>query len=658
MVMSKNIRFVLLYGCVAVLFWGAGVFWAGSYWGAKLGLFSCGVGVLALAVWKIKTFCVEEQFRQIQQTALILRNSGACFYLTDINGGLIFSDEGCRDLEKSISGKVEDDKLSSLLQHFQSEKGLENISSEISSGDGVYRFEVDLTTAAGKQVRLSHVLQHTYSAAGNISGFAGTVRDISLQERVQEESARGQRYLEAVLDSAPGTMFIHDLEGNFLKVSKKFAEFAGIAPELCIGTSIYDYLAPQIADQFLERLKDIAAGGGKLVMKVPAINSRGERLHLDVRHFLVHNEQGDPEAIVGCARRIDKENLSIEPANGEGDETLMQALCHEMRTPLAGIIGSLHVLDHMELAPEAREYVHKCVVSAERFKEVVNNSLNGLAGNYDPQKFESLDPVACLERSVELFLPAASIQNRKINLNIGSGLPDAIICNRKILTQTLFCLINSGLEVFPESDIAAGIKYSPSAGAYSVISFYVAGNDCAPPLSGGSYSGCLKQNAKIINGELYFEEGVTTELGFRIKVPAGKGTAAQDSAPMQSLRIILAEDDISSQVFMRKKLEGWGHLVRTASTGVEVLNHMHNEEFDLVLMDLQMPEMNGFDTIASIRKGTSQIREIPIIVMSAYGQESDFKRMSDLGVDDYIAKPVSTGELEKALERLSALGRL
>ncbi|WP_421903091.1 response regulator [Maridesulfovibrio sp.] len=655
--MSKNIRFILLYGSVAVLFLGSGVFLSGSYWGAKLGLFSCGLGVLALAAWKIKTFYVEEQFRQIQQTSLILRNSGACFYTTDINGRLIFSDDGCRDLEKSISGKVEDDELSSLLQHFQSEQGVENNLTGISSGDGVYRFEVDLTAADGKQVRLSHVLQNTYSADGNVSGFAGTVRDISVQERVQEEAARGQRYLEATLDSAPETMFIHDLEGNFLKVSKKFAEFAGIAPELCIGTSIYDYLAPQIADQFLERLKDIAAGGSELVMKVPAINSRGERLHLDVRHFLVRNEQDEPEAIVGCARRIDKETVAIEPASSEGDEALMQALCHEMRTPLAGIIGSLHVLDHMELAPEAREYVHKCVVSAERFKEVVNNSLNGLAGNFDPQKFESLDPVACLKRSVELFLPAAAIQNRKINLTIGSGLPDAIICNRKILNQTLFCLINSGLEVFPESDITAGIKCS-LAGDYALISFYVAGNDCAPPLSGGSYSGCLEQNAKIINGELYFEEGATTELGFRIKVPAGKGPAAQESAPMQSLRIILAEDDISSQVFMRKKLEGWGHLVRTASTGVEVLNHMENEEFDLVLMDLQMPEMNGFDAIASIRKGTSQIREIPIIVMSAYGQESDFKRMSDLGVDDYIAKPVSSGELEKALERLSALGRL
>ncbi|MFW5499754.1 MULTISPECIES: response regulator [unclassified Maridesulfovibrio] len=656
--MSKNIRFVLLYASVAVLLFSAALFLPDSYWEVKLSLFICWLTLLAMAAWKLHAFCVDQDLRQTQQTASILRNSGACFYTTDAQGALIFSDDACSDLERKIFGKVDNGAHSRLLNHFHSEDGLETIFKEISSGDGVYRFEADLTAADGQLVRLSHVLQPTYCAGGNISGFSGIILDISLQERACAESALWQRYLVAALDSAPGTMFIHDLEGNFLKVSQKFADFAGIAPEMCIGTNIYDYLAPQIADQFLERLQDIAAGGNEFTMQIPAINSRGERLRFDVHHFLIRNDKGEPEAIVGCARRIDNKQMDIRPAKSGGDEALMQAICHEMRTPLAGIIGSLHVLDHMDLSPEAKEYVHKCVVSAERFKDVVNNSLSDLAGNHDLQKFESLDPAACLEKSAELFLPAASIQNRKINLSIGLGLPDAIVCNRKVLNQTLFCLINSALEIFPDSDITAGVKMAPPIDSNSVISFFVSGKRCVPVLSGGSFSGCLEQNAKVIGGELYFEDGGTAELGFRIKVPAGKEGADHELTPMQSLRIILAEDDISSQVFMRKKLEGWGHSVRTASTGVEVLSYINNEEFDLVLMDLQMPEMNGFDAISSIRTGSPEVREIPIIVMSAYGRESDFKKMSDLGVNDYIAKPISTEELEKALARLRELGQI
>ncbi|WP_041721941.1 response regulator [Maridesulfovibrio salexigens] len=656
--MSKNIRFVLLYASVAVLLFSAALFLPGPYWEVKLSLFIGWLTLMAMAAWKLQAFYVDQDLRQIQQTASILRNSGACFYTTDAQGELIFSDDACSDLERKIFGKVDNDAHSRLLSHFHSKEGLDNIFKEISSGGGVYRFEEDLPAADGRTVRLSHVLQPTYCADGNVSGFAGIIRDISEQERAHAESEMWQRYLGAALDSAPGTMFIHDLEGNFLRVSHKFADFAGIAPEMCIGTNIYDYLAPQIADQFLERIHDIAAGGSDFAMQIPAINSRGERLRLDVRHFLIRNDKGEAEAIVGCARRIDNKKMDIRPAKSGGDEVFMQAICHEMRTPLAGIIGSLHVLDHMNLSPEAKEYVHKCVVSAERFKDVVNNSLSDLAGNYDPQEFESLDPAVCLEKSAELFLPAASIQNRKINLSIGLGLPDAIVCNRKVLSQTLFCLINSGLEIFPDSDITAGVKLASPADGNSLISFYVSGEGCVPVLSGGSFSGCLEQNAKVIGGELYFEDGSTAELGFRIKVPAGKDTDDQEFSPVQSLRIILAEDDISSQVFMRKKLEGWGHSVRTASTGVEVLNHINSEEFDLVLMDLQMPEMNGFDAISSIRTGSPQVRELPIIVMSAYGRESDFKKMSDLGVNDYIAKPVRTEELEKALARLRELGQI
>ncbi|WP_320174535.1 response regulator [Maridesulfovibrio sp.] len=654
--MSKNIRFVLLCGCASVLLFSTGLFLSGLNWVMKLSLFASWLVVMATAVYKLKKYYVEEQLKQIQQTAAILRHSGICFYTADEQGDLVFCDDSCRDLARDIFGRAGGAELSRILQHFHSEKGLESISGEIFSGNGAYRFEMDLTAADGKLVRLCHVLQHTYCPEGNISGFAGTVRNISEQERYRDESARLQRYLKAALDCAPGTMFLHDLEGTFITVGQKFAEFAGIAPEMCIGTSIYDYLAPQIADQLLARVQDIAAGGSEFAIQIPAINSRGERLHLDIRHFLIRNDNGEPEAIVGCARRIDNRNMDIKTVKGEGDEILMQAICHEMRTPLAGIIGSLHVLDQMNLAPEAKEYVHKCVVSAERFKDVVNNSLSDLSGKHDPRKFESLDPAAILEKSVDLFLPAASIQNRKINLSIGLDLPDAIICNRKVLGQMLFCLINSGLDIFPDSDITAGIKLVPSVDNYSVLTFYVSGDGCVPVLSGGSYSDCLEQNAKVLDGELYFEDGSTAELGFRIKVPAGKKAAEQELVPIQSLRIILAEDDISSQVFMRKKLESWGHSVRTASTGVEVLNHIENEEFDLILMDLQMPEMNGFDAISFIRNGKPQVRELSIIVMSAYGRESDFKKMSDLGVNDYIAKPVSTEELEKALARLLELG--
>lgn len=341
------------------------------------------------------------------------------------------------------------------------------------------------------------------------------------------------------------------------------------------------------------------------------------------------------------------------------DPALMQILCHEMRTPLAGMIGSLHVLDKMNIGPEAKEYVRKCTISAERFKDAVNNLLSGMSGSSDSREKEFIDPSACIGKAVELFIPAASIQNRKINLSISDGVPETILCDRKGLSQALFCLVNNGLELFPDSDISVGLKVIPPEGNCSEpsLAFYISGAGCRCVDEHDIFVECLQLTTEGIEADLYYESGSAAEIGFKMEVKQGWTPVKDLARPVHSLRIMLAEDDISSQVFMRKKLENWGHLVRTATNGWEVINCMADQDYDLVLMDLQMPEMNGFDAIAAIRENESPEKRIPIIVMSAYGRESDFQRMSDLGVDDYIAKPVNTEMLRKSMERLAELGR-
>ncbi|WP_320006095.1 response regulator [Maridesulfovibrio sp.] len=349
-----------------------------------------------------------------------------------------------------------------------------------------------------------------------------------------------------------------------------------------------------------------------------------------------------------------------EELDGFGaDPAMMQILCHEMRTPLAGMIGSLHVLENMNLEPEAKEYVRKCTLSAERFKDTINTLLSGMSGDHDPGTQEHIDPSACIEKAVELFIPAVSIQNRQISLSIDPTAPETIYVDRKGLAQSLFCLISNGLELFSESDLSVGIRAfsAEESGADSILAFYVSGTDCNCVLGHDVFVECLQLTTGKIGADLYFGSDSIYEIGFKLKVKNSWQSASDVVRPVHSLRIMLAEDDISSQVFMRKKLENWGHVVRTATNGWEVINCMADQDYDLVLMDIQMPEMNGFDAIAAIRENESPEKRIPIIVMSAYGRESDFQRMSDLGVDDYIAKPVNTEMLRKSVERLTELGR-
>ncbi|WP_320171014.1 response regulator [Maridesulfovibrio sp.] len=122
--------------------------------------------------------------------------------------------------------------------------------------------------------------------------------------------------------------------------------------------------------------------------------------------------------------------------------------------------------------------------------------------------------------------------------------------------------------------------------------------------------------------------------------------------PVEGGNILLAEDDMSSQFFMRRTLENWGYQVRTASNGSDVLKFLAEQDCDLVLMDIHMPELSGYEAIARIREMDAPAARLPIIVMSAYGAESDTAKLEELGVAEFIAKPVRAEALKAAMDRL------
>jgi CheY-like chemotaxis protein len=119
------------------------------------------------------------------------------------------------------------------------------------------------------------------------------------------------------------------------------------------------------------------------------------------------------------------------------------------------------------------------------------------------------------------------------------------------------------------------------------------------------------------------------------------------------LRILLAEDNPVNQVLARRLLEKRGHAVVLAATGREALDELRQTTFDLVLMDVQMPEMDGFEATAAIRRlETGTGRHVPIVAMTAHAMKGDRERCLEAGMDDYVSKPMQTHELFFVIEKL------
>jgi len=124
-----------------------------------------------------------------------------------------------------------------------------------------------------------------------------------------------------------------------------------------------------------------------------------------------------------------------------------------------------------------------------------------------------------------------------------------------------------------------------------------------------------------------------------------------------SLRVLLAEDNAVNQKLACRLMEKRGHSVVVAGTGRAVLEALENQEFDLILMDVQMPDMDGFEATEAIReREKSSGKHLPIIAMTAHAMAGDREHCLAAGMDGYVPKPISPQELEKEIDRLRAAG--
>ena len=142
--------------------------------------------------------------------------------------------------------------------------------------------------------------------------------------------------------------------------------------------------------------------------------------------------------------------------------------------------------------------------------------------------------------------------------------------------------------------------------------------------------------------------------------PAAKPVAPSPPRPksQRQLRILLAEDNLVNQKLAVRLLEKWGHVVRVASTGQEALEALHRQSFDVILMDVQMPDMGGLEATVAIRqREQTTLRHIPIIAMTAHAMQSDRERCLAAGMDDYVVKPFQPQNLFETIERVVAATR-
>jgi PAS domain S-box-containing protein len=376
-----------------------------------------------------------------------------------------------------------------------------------------------------------------------------------------------------------------------------------------------------------------------------------------------------------------------EAANKSKSEFLAN-MSHEIRTPLNGVLGMLHLLEDTSPTNEQQHLLDAAMTSARRLTRLLSDILD--LSKVEAGKLQLVDSrfnIASLRDSIlDLFQLAARENGIELNFPPPRALPETLLGDETRLRQILFNLVGNAVKFTQSGLVSVEVKVLARRPDSSVrILFTVRDTGIGitdeqlqlifEPFiqADGSYTRkfqgaglglpIVRKLVHLMGGELAIDNtegsGTTAYLSLPFHV------AHEDNAenpkpdilkrpPSRKLRVLIAEDDQVSMLYGKKTLQRLGHEVITASNGQEALQRLAEKNFDLVLMDIQMPVMNGMETASAIRSSEElgSNARIPIIAMTAYAMAGDKELFLSAGMNGYIAKPMEASELQTALAQV------
>ena len=363
-------------------------------------------------------------------------------------------------------------------------------------------------------------------------------------------------------------------------------------------------------------------------------------------------------------------------------ENFLANMSHEIRTPLSGILGFTNLLQKRSLDSTSAEFVSSIQRSGENLMAIVNDIL-------DLSKIEAgmvrISPATFsingLTNSVEtLFSERVKEKGLTISTKVDASIPDTLIGDATRLTQILVNLIGNaikfthqggvGIEVYTkdriENKITIGFRVSDSGIGIEkgklneVFERFNQGEDSTTRNFGGTGLGLsiVKSLILLQNGDIKVdsEQGKGTTFDFYIPyyisqeqlnvVPAKDASYFKDKANM-ALKVLVVDDNAINQSLMKHLLLQWNIDFDIVSNGVEAVEQLDNVSYDLVLMDIQMPQMDGYAATQHIREVLKS--DIPIIAMTAHALAGEREKCLSRGMNEYISKPIKEDELFKLI---------
>jgi PAS domain S-box-containing protein len=521
------------------------------------------------------------------------------------------------------------------------------------------------------------------------------------------ELARHRAWFEEVFNSVQESIVITDLEGHILHVNPSFTKLLGFSQEEVLGRTPALFASGEhdrlFYRHFWQQIREVGSWHGRIVDRtksgehlelyigVGALRDVDGRvngyvaIHRDLRPLMEHERQLG--AALEVQQRISQELATaktLAEAGSAAKTRFLSTMSHEIRTPLAGIIGTLELLSAEMVRPAQKQYSDLALQSAEALLGVLNDVLDFSKIEAEQVSLEhsNFDVAAMVRGVTSLF--TAQAQKRELRLSCEMIVPEIWVAGDVLrLRQVLSNLVGNALK-FTETGavrvVCTAAPISERAGKTD-LTLIVEDTGIGIPSErlehifepftqvdatmqrryGGTGLGLAisRKLAELMGGSL----SVTSTLGggstfvfhavmdrvAAVVAPASDELTHEERESLIGLRVLAAEDKHINQVVVSRLLQRLASMVSVAKDGQEALECLSNSEFDVILMDCQMPNLDGLEATKRIRDGDSKHSRIPIVALTANAFPEDKARCLEAGMNGFLTKPIREIQLARAL---------
>jgi len=521
--------------------------------------------------------------------------------------------------------------------------------------------------------------------------FTAFIRDIS--ERLAAET---ELRLAAQAFESSEAMLISNANGDILRVNSAFTDITGYEKHEILGqntrilrSGMHD---PDLYATMWEQLLERGCWGGEIYNK----RKNGEIFPEHLNISAVKSSEGDTTHYVAHFVDISKQKKNEErlrQAHREAEQAslaksrFLAAMSHEIRTPMNGVLGILGLLKDTPLNQKQRQLIRTGRESGELLLSIINDILDFSKMEAGKLRLENthFDLHRLLSHSVELLRPQADNKGLELNLYLDRELPRYTRGDPDRLRQILLNLINNAIKFTSSGQISLkasadldhedrftlrcavedtgiGIPKETQPSLFDEFTMADQSHSRAHEGTGLGLAIC-KRLVSLMDGsiELVSEPGSGSTFYFNVVLEvtdahAWDNEAASDESqrlPAVNTRILLAEDNPANQLVAKSILERAGLHVDIAANGREALEAVRSMPYDVVLMDISMPEMDGMAATAEIRKLSGQAGKVPIVALTAHALSGDREHFLEGGMDDYLTKPINRDATLYCIGRLT-----